>query len=282
MSFLRDLDYHSIISEANLNVILKQARGVLGDTDILANLERNNIAQMKNSLRGRFVVDEVFAEFKTWDIATNYYWNDRLDWTATDFALATVYTSGTLLLYEDTVYEKNATTIGYAAGTLPTNATFFTNRGAEGVYYITPPVPWDEFTVYGEDDLVTYKHRYYIGLQATEEGTKPTDTAYWERVTDLSTYNTVGHWPNEDDYWTFGDNREQSVIECLVDLIVYDVHAVINPRNVPMLRSDRYQKATAWLSDIRKGLYDLNLPEIGGQSGFRIRCGSNPQSINYY
>lgn len=282
MSFLRDLDYHSIISEDNLNVILKQARGTLGDTAILANLERNNIAQMKNSLRGRFVVDDIFEEFATWNIATEYEYNDRLNWSATDYAAGTTYTSGTLLLYEGTVYEKNATTGGYVAGTLPTNATYFTNRGTDGIYYITPPAQWDEFTVYAENDLVTYKHRYYIATATTEEGVKPTDTSYWERVTDLSTYTTVGHWPNETAHWTFGDNRELTVVECLVDMIVYDVHAVINPRNIPMLRSDRYQKAMNWLLDIRKGMYDLNLPEIGPQSGYKLRFGSNPQSINYY
>lgn len=282
MSYLRELDYHSIISEDNLNIILKQARGTLGDTAILANSERNNIAQMKNSLRGRYLVDSIFAEFKTWNIATNYYWNDRLDWTALDWVSGTVYTSGQLVLYANTVYEKNATTGGYVAGTLPTNATYFTNRGAEGVYYITAPDFWDEFTTYSIGDKVTYKHRYYICTVDTEEGTKPTDTAYWERITDLTTYNIVGHWPNETNYWTFGDNRDQSVVECLVDMILYDVHAVINPRNIPALRNDRYIKSTTWLSDIRKGMYDLDLPEIGAQSGYRLRFGSNEQMINYY
>lgn len=283
MAYLRLFDYHTIIAEANLEIILKQARGVLGDSDILGNAERNNIAHMSNSLRGRYKVDEIFASFQDWNFATEYVWNERIDFTGTDFSASTVYTSGDLVLYAGNVYHKNATTGGYVAGTLPTNATYFTNRGAEGIYYITPPEAYDEFTEYAVNDKVSYDHKYYILTVAPgEEGIAPTDTSYWERITDLTAYSVVGHWPNETAYWTFADNRDASIVECLVDMTLYDVHAVINPRNVPALRADRYTKCRDWLKDIRDGKLDMNLPDKGGQVGYRIRFGSNEQNVNYY
>lgn len=283
MGYLTLTDYHRLISESNLDVILKQARGTLGDSEILLNSERANIEQLKNSLRGRYKTDSIFAEFKDWNFATNYYWNDRIYFTANDFSAVTVYSSGNLVLYGGIVYEKNATTGGYVAGTLPTNATYFTNRGAEGIYYITPPDKYDEDVNYDLNDKVTYEHKYYLLTSETEEeGILPTDTTYWERIIDLSTYNTVGHWPNETAYWTYGDNRNLSIVECLVDFVIYDVHAVINPRNIPQLRMDRYQKSADWLKDIRDGKYDLDLPEFGSQKGYRIRFGSNEQNKNYY
>lgn len=283
MGFLTLTDYHRLISETNLEVILKQARGTLGDSEILLNSERANIEQLKNSLRGRYKVDSVFAEFIDWDFATDYFWNDRIYFTADDYAALTVYTTGELVLYNGVVYQRNATTLGYVAGTLPTNATYFSNRGAEGIYYITPPDNYDEDVNYSLNDKVTYEHKYYILTAETdEEGILPTDTSYWERIVDLSSYNTVGHWPNETTYWTYGDNRNLSIIECLVDFVLYDVHAVINPRNIPQLRADRYTKSVEWLKDIRDGKYDLDLPEFGSQKGYRIRFGSNEQNINYY
>lgn len=283
MAYLRLFDYHTIIAASNLDVILKQARGVLGDSDILGNAERNNIAHMCNILRGRYRVTDIFAPFKAWDFATEYVWNERINFTASTFSASTVYTPGNLVLYNEVVYEKNTTNVGYVAGTLPTNSMYFTNRGSEGIYYITPPDAYDEFTEYAVNDKVTYDHKYYILTVAPgEAGIAPTDTAYWERITDLTAYSVIGHWPNETLYWTFGDNRDASLVECLVDMTLYDVHAVINPRNIPTLRADRYKKSMDWLKDIRDGKLDMNLPDKGGQVGYRIRFGSNEQNVNYY
>jgi len=282
MAFLRELDYLTLINQDNLNVVLKQARGVIGDPEILRNTEKKCIAQIKNSLRGRYKVDEVFAEFQDWDLTTDYLYDQRLDWTAADWATATVYTSGQLVNYLGYVYEKNATTAGYAAGTLPTNATYFTNRGAEDIYYITPPPAFDEDTEYtATTGQTSYNFRYYIRTSVTasyEAGILPTDTTYWERITDLSPYAVTGHWPNETSYWTQGDNRDLSIVECVIDYVLYDIHAVINPRQIPALREARWSKAVKMLSDIRQGQYDMALPEYGAQTGYRIRFGSNDQN----
>jgi hypothetical protein len=282
MAFLRELDYLTLINQDNLNVVLKQARGILGDPDVLLNTEQGCIATMKNFLRGRFKVDQIFADFQTWNIATTYQINQRLDWTADDWTAATVYTSGQLVNYSGSVYEKNATTAGYVAGTLPTSATYFTNRGLEDVYYVTTPPAYDEDTEYtATTGTTTYLFKYYIRTSVTagyEAGILPTDTTYWERITDLSPYAATGHWPNETSYWTRGDNRDLSIVECLVDLVLYDLHAIINPRQIPALRDSRGAAAEKWLREIKDGSYDMALPEYGAQTGYRIRFGSNEQN----
>ncbi len=280
MGYLRLLDYHTLISEANLATILKQARGILGDSEILESSELRGIASLKNSLRGRYVVDTVFAPFKNFNIAASFLFDDRIDFTAQDYNAATVYSSGEMLLYASVVYQKNATTAGYVAGTLPTDTNYFTNRGLAGIYHVTPPEDFNLDTSYTVGDKVKYKHKYYLCV-AESTGNKPENTDFWERITDLTTYSITGVWPNQSG-WTFADNRDASIVECLIDYILYDVHAVINPRNIPALRSDRMNKSVEWLKDIRTGKYDLGLPELGGQTGFKLRFGSNLSSVNYY
>jgi hypothetical protein len=286
MAYLRELDYVKVINRVNLYTVLKQARGVAEDTELLQLNEETSIAHVKNSIRGRYKVDVIFKSFQDWDLATEYVFNDRLNWTADAYSALTVYTSGNLLLYLGRVYEKNAITASYVAGTLPTNTTFFTDRGKENIYYVTPPAEFDVDVEYtASTGIVTYDFYYYLRTDVTtsyEAGILPTDTSYWTRVIDLSPYAVTGHWPNETSFWTQGDNRDLSVVECVVDLTLYEIHANINPRQIPELRQARYERARDWLKDIRAGKFDLSLPGDVAQQGYRIRFGSNtPNDLGY-
>jgi hypothetical protein len=290
MAFLRVEDYYEFIPEAHFNVILKESRDIDGDPELRERVENKCVSKAKEYLRSRYRVDRIFAPFKAWSLLTTYSWGSRIDFTATDYSAAAVYTSGQLNAYLGNIYEKNATTSMYVAGTLPTNATFFTLRGAQEPYFVPFPDQFDEDAEYAEDDFVTYKHEVYKRndqVGSYEAGILPTDEAYFDRIktTDYTTeYPVLGRWPNNTDYWTEGDNRDQTVLEVVVHCVINKIHSIINPRNIPQLRRDNYQGAIEWLKDCQKGTIEADLPirsELS-HTGYTLSFGSNAPTTHGY
>lgn len=286
MAFLRTSDFYDHISEANLNQILEEAKGIEGDTEVRASAENKAISKAKEYLTSRYLVKRVFAFFKTFSLSTSYSWGDRIDFTADAFNALTVYSSTNTVLYNGSVYEKNATTLSYVAGTLPTDTNFFTYRGAEDLYFIAFPEDFDSDEVYTEDDFVTYNHQVYQrGSSTPQETTLPTDVNYWTRIKSseyLANKEVVGLCPNNSE-WTQGDNRNQGVVECIVHMTLIRIHSIINPRNIPQLRRDNNDMSKEWLKEVQKGVIEADLPaKLTEQTGYSIRFGSHTQTEHGY
>jgi hypothetical protein len=287
MAFIRIEDYYEFIAEEHLNQILEQSRGIEGDPDILAKAEEKAITRAKSYLDARFYTNRIFAEFQDFSISATYTWGDRVEFTATAYNAATVYTSTQLLSYGGSVYQKNATTSGYVAGTLPTNATFFDNRGEEGIYFIAYPTTWDADVLYSEDDYTFYKNEVYQRNATTGAtyGTLPTDTNYFTRIRTseyLTNQSVTAVWPT-DAAWTQGDNRNGDVVASIIHMVLNKIHSIINPRNIPQLRRDNYTEALNWLkNDAQIGQTQVGLPERIEQEGYSIRFGSGEPTTHGY
>lgn len=96
---------------------------------------------------------------------------------------------------------------------------------------------------------------------------------------------TTGNFPEDDANWTQGDNRNKLLIRHLIDIVVYELHARINPRNVPVIRIDRHDQAIEWLDAVSKGKISTRLPlkvDEDGESVKSIRWGGSPRTTFLY
>jgi hypothetical protein len=88
---------------------------------------------------------------------------------------------------------------------------------------------------------------------------------YWDIYP--SSFSSV--LPTDTLSWLEGDNRNEQLKACLIDIALYHLHSRINPRNIPELRKERYdgnspeQKggAIGWLKNVAHGLVNADLPE---------------------
>ena len=83
-----------------------------------------------------------------------------------------------------------------------------------------------------------------------------------------------------------GDERNQLVLMMALDIAIYHIFSIPNPRNMSQIRVDRYERAVEWLKGVRKGDISVDgLPEIEQEakeaaSQFQIR--SNPKRNNRF
>lgn len=87
---------------------------------------------------------------------------------------------------------------------------------------------------------------------------------------------------NAANYWKFGDNRNQQLVNYMIDIALYHVHSRISPRNIPDLRVKRYDDAIRWLKMAGRGDITADLPLIQPKQGRRIRYGGTIKNINNY
>ncbi len=273
--FLRDKDYNGQIREVNLGQVQV-------DAESRRTMELVAQAELTSYLSNRYECDVIFKPLLTFSVTDEYAWNDRIDLTGSTYSAANVYTNGTRVVYSGSVYEKNATTSGYVAGTLPTNATYFTLLGVEGIYYVTTPNSYKGRTVYVDTNQVKYNGNFYErnAYENTVSGILPDDTTYWTLIENDTI--TVGTFPSDSTKWTFGDNRNQQIKTYLIDICLYHLHSNINPRNIPQLRIDRYQNAINWCKMVNRSEITADLPEILPVQGQVISYSSNTKLPQYF
>lgn len=60
-----------------------------------------------------------------------------------------------------------------------------------------------------------------------------------------------------------GKDRNQLVLMMALDISIYHIFSVHNPRNISQVRVDRYKRALEWLRRVRRGDEDIDgLPEL--------------------
>lgn len=80
--------------------------------------------------------------------------------------------------------------------------------------------------------------------------------------------------------WTFGDNRNQDVVEMYLDMVVYSLCKRIAPNNVPEARHNAWLSAIAELKSFAKGDTTLEVQVIQPKQGAPVRFGGNVPRIN--
>lgn len=88
----------------------------------------------------------------------------------------------------------------------------------------------------------------------------PDDTEW-----DVSTFN----------YFEKKDTRNKLIVRCFLDMVIYELHSLISPRNVPEYIVTNQERAEATLVDIQKGNITLDAPvyEQQPKRGTRITIG---------
>lgn len=84
-----------------------------------------------------------------------------------------------------------------------------------------------------------------------------------------------------------GNARNALLVMYFVDVVLYHIHARINPQRTPDLRDVRYERAIDWLRDVTKGLITPDLPTLPTEEGSTanntaILYGSKPKRNNDY
>lgn len=80
-----------------------------------------------------------------------------------------------------------------------------------------------------------------------------------------------------------GSERNQLVLMMLMDLAVYHLFCIHNPRNLSEIRKDRYARAVEWMKAVRDGLSIDGAPLLPREERkSRYGTRSNPKRNNHY
>jgi hypothetical protein len=267
---LRDNDYLRVIQSDNLSQIIESNQQTKLD------VEQSAQSEMISYLTQRYIVNQIFTDTKVFDITASYNGKQLVEWTATAFNAATVYTTGQYVLQAGYIYKSIAGSAAHA---------FVANEWTQicldkTLFYVT--LPEDEYsntTTYAINDVVYYNNIAYTCLISTV-GILPTNTQFWSAG---SAYTLTATYPDDDTKWTEGDNRNQQIVMYLLDTTLYHLHSRINPRNVPDLRKERYDGnnatqnggAIAWMKRVASGDITADLPQILPEQGLSIRWGNS-------
>lgn len=124
---------------------------------------------------------------------------------------------------------------------------------------------WSAVTTYNGTQKVSYGGVIYQSLATSLNITPGTDITKWVVIS-----------------WTNSDNRNQKLVEVMVDVACYKINKQLAPRNVTQSRIDAYDFAIAWLDMARKGEVQTNIPVLQPKSGRRVRFGGNIKLQNNY
>jgi hypothetical protein len=128
---------------------------------------------------------------------------------------------------------------------------------------------WDNKTEYIIGDIVTDDNGYVYTAIAASTNQALTLTAYWSKMINIATSNAT--------YWTVGDNRYPMFVELAMDMTLYNLHARINPRNIPDLRIERNREALDQLDAWASGTDTAEVLNINStdSTGYSIRYGNS-------
>jgi hypothetical protein len=317
-SYIIRSDYNKTIQDTNLDQIITSNTAVLEAAQIAA------LAEAKSFLNTKYNIAREFTDTALWDYTKEYKGNDRVYVYGAPWAGATnAYTVGQMVLYTDLVYvcvhnvDRTERTPSE-----DTDSWLSLGVGQYTMYYAGLPYP--EFlytTIYAVGDQVWYMDKSYTALKSSivlshdgsiqlgqitntnVQNVFPNDTANGAAYWGAGTAYTIpaGTLPTDTDYWTPGDNRDQKMLMCVLDIILYHLHSRISPRNIPELRVHRYMGlsedrvatktkiiypvycALGWLQSVNNS-EDIK-PELKPYqptAGGRIVYGGVPKNINSY
>lgn len=120
----------------------------------------------------------------------------------------------------------------------------------------TQKTAWSSIILYSKGDYVSFSGQNYIATAAS------LDT---EPGTDINKWIAVG--------WTFGDNRNQRIIEHYIALTTYKLSRTVAPNNVPEAWHNAWVDTKKCLKEYAEGSKTLELPLIQPKQGNPIRYG---------
>jgi hypothetical protein len=128
---------------------------------------------------------------------------------------------------------------------------------------------WVKTTEYLSGEIVTDDDGYVYTALLDSQNIVLTNATYWGAMVNVLTTDA--------DYWTVGDNRYPMFVELAMDMTLYNLHARINPRNIPELRIERNREALDQLDRWASGTDTAEVLNINttDSEGFSIRYGNS-------
>lgn len=291
--YLHNSDYW-VIQDTQLGQVIQNSQTKLRKAEMLAEEE------IHSYLTQRFDLDYEFTNTGTWSYGVTYSAHDRV---ILDYPLYS--TTATYSIYDCTIYAGDAWML---SGTSSISGTFSSQYWSKlgpqyGLFYGKYPAPlFDYLEFYEKNEQVYWKGHTWSCQSAT---TTLTDTGrnqylyvknipyynvfpddefrnsnqkYWSKG---GTYSIpAGTLPNDENYWTAGDNRSQQMIMYMIDIALYHLHKSISPQNIPVLRLESYKMAIKWLNSIAMGEITAKTLQLQPRSGMVIRSGGNTKNPN--
>ncbi|CAB4126801.1 hypothetical protein UFOVP87_16 [uncultured Caudovirales phage] len=316
MRFLRTSDYYRRIQPDELDTLLKPSKDKGYDsTQMLIDLENSAIEEIKSYLSARYDLTRVFSDTPIYDSSTAYYGQSRVQYHESLYDATITYAVNDRRSYNGAIY-KCSTTIGTPEAFNLAHWTFLCLDYA--IFYITLPYPeFQEFTNYSAGNQVWFSDNYtYTAIKDTKGqlpnssvyseygadkdfpivdngGTRfledTTNSSYWSRS--ASKYSVTGTLPTDGTKWTAADNRNQLLIQMLLDIVMYNAWMNVAPRNIPELRIINYKGESThddkcvlgWLRKVANGEISANLAQKYPQQGLSVIFNSGaPKSQNTY
>ena len=155
--------------------------------------------------------------------------------------------------------------------------------------------PWKNGGLYDVGELVSFgleNNDVHRCIQDTTNAHEQpgVDLAYWRLIGDRDAiYTTTATAddkdPNDTSFFTKKDARDPHLIRMFVDLMIYELHSRINPRNIPTFRIERHDDVIQYLRDVanpRKNITpDFPKNDPGTNKGFDISFGTSSNSSNH-
>ena len=274
MSYLILQDYKKLIQSDNLSQIIG------ADYSLVTQMQLAAQAEVVSYLRQKYLTSAEFTDTSLYNYNETYYGKNRVYLDATAFSTTSTYALHSLTLYLGNVY-KNTIAITVAGAWNPAKWVLL---GAQyDIFYVSLPNPeWDYYATYQVGDDVWYADKTYTCVVANLSVQPNEHPEFWGTGTSYIVYGNelliVGG------YWIKADNRNQQMVNMMIDVTLFHLHSRIAPRNIPDLRVKRYDDAVAWLKNCSRGTdITADLPLIQPKSGQRIRYGSRlvKQNNNY-
>jgi hypothetical protein len=275
---LRDIDYLRLIRDDVVTQIIESNQQIKLDVEQAAQ------AEMMSYLAQRYLVNQVFADTKTFDISATYKGKQLVEFTAVAYDATATYSTDDFVLQGGKIYKSIAGNVPHA---FVLNEWTYICEDKDLFYIHLPYDEYDTMIEYNAGDKVYYNNYEYTCL-IKNKNIPVINTLFWSKG---AAYTVTGVYPDDSTKWTKGDNRNQQIVMYLLDITLYHLHSRINPRNIPDLRKERYDGnnpsqnggAVAWLKRVASGDLTADLPQIVAQQGMSIRYGSSaPKQTNTY
>jgi len=159
---------------------------------------------------------------------------------------------------------------------------------------LTPSVVWNNTSTFTDGTYLADagSENVYRVKNSPVAGTLVTNSGYFDLIGDFGALYyakedmTSGFEIGDASKWTAGDTRDPLILRFLIDVILYEIHCRINPRNIPQHRINRRDDAIDWLKKVAdpRNNVNPNFPEktFDENKGLDIVFGSNKKQSHYY
>lgn len=294
MAYLRLYDYYQQIQSQQLNQI------TTNDPTVRLSAELKALEEVASYLSQKYEIAKELSDTLLWSPSIAYKAKQRIYLDASAYSASATYAINDLSLEAGNIY------ICTTAVTSPEafDSGKWTLIGLQNALYFVK-LPNEEFNyqnIYAVGDIVFWKDKVYTAVKAStpyshEEaiqygyyGNLPYINVFPDDIKNGSKFwgtgvayeVAAGTLPNVTAKWTFGDNRSQKILECLIDITLYKLHHRVAPNNIPQIRIDNYDNAILWLKACAKGAVTSSVEVIQPKQGRRIRYGGPIKNVNSY